>query len=74
VRCIQGFSGETEGKRPLGRHRRRWEDDINVDIQEMGRVGMEWIAVVQDRDRCRAVVNAIMSLQVPQNTGNFLTG
>jgi hypothetical protein len=49
-----------EGKRPLGRLRRRWEDNINIDIQEMGCGGMDWIDLVQDRDRWRALVNVVM--------------
>jgi hypothetical protein len=53
-----------EGKRPLGRHRRRWEDNVIMDIQEIGCGGMNWAGLAQDRDRCRAIVNAIMNLQV----------
>ena len=43
--------GKPEGKRPLGRHRRRWEDDIKMDLQEVGCEGMDWIELAQDRDR-----------------------
>jgi len=57
--------GEPEGKRPLGRPRRRWEDNIKMDLQEMGCVGMDWIELAQDRDSWRALVNAVMSLRVP---------
>jgi hypothetical protein len=53
-----------EGRRPLGRPRRRWDDNIKMDIQEVG-WGMDWIALAQDRERWRAVVNAIMNLRVP---------
>ena len=53
-----------KGKRPLGRPRRRWEDNIKVALREVGCEGMGWIEVVQDRDRWRAFVNAIMNLRV----------
>ena len=62
-----------EGKRPLGRPRRRWGDNIKVDLQEVEFAGMDWIDVAQERDRWRALVNAVMSLRVPQNAGNFST-
>jgi hypothetical protein len=57
--------GKTEGKRPLGRPRRRWEDNIKADLQEVGFGGMDWIELAQDRDRWRALVNAGMNLRVP---------
>jgi len=57
--------GKPEGKRPLGRHRRRWEDNIKMDLQEVGCGCLEWIMLAQDRDRWRALVNAVMNLQVP---------
>ena len=57
--------GKPEGKRPLGRHRHRWEDNIKVDLQEVGCGGMDWIGLAQDRDRWRALVNAVMNLRVP---------
>jgi len=57
--------GKPEGKRPLGRPRSRWEDNIKMDIQEVGSGGMDWIELAQDRDRWRAVVNAVMNLRVP---------
>jgi len=57
--------GKLEGKRPLGRPRCRWEDNIKVDIQEVRYEGMDWIELAQDRDRWRALVNAVMNLRVP---------
>ena len=54
-----------EGKRPLGRPRRRWEENIKMDLQDVGCGGMDWIELAQDRDRWRALVNAVMNLQVP---------
>jgi hypothetical protein len=57
--------GKHEGKRPLGRARRRWEVNISLDLHEVGFGGMDWIGLVQDRDRRRALVNAVMNLRVP---------
>jgi len=57
-----------EGKRPLRRPRRRWEDNIKMDLQEVGCVGLDWIELVQDRDRWLALVNAVM------NTDKLRTG
>jgi len=54
--------GKPEGKRPLGRPRHRWEDNIKVDIQEVGCGGMDWIELAQDRDRWPVFVNAVMNL------------
>jgi hypothetical protein len=54
-----------EGRRPLGRPRRRWEDNIKMVPQEMGWEGVDWIDMAQDRDRWRALVNAVMNLRVP---------
>jgi len=56
-----------EGKRPLGRPRRRWEDNIKMDLQKVGCVGVDWIelALAQDREKWRALVNAVMNLRVP---------
>jgi len=57
--------GKSEGKRPVGRPRRRWEDNIKMDLQEVGCEGMDWIELDQDRDRWRTLVNAVMKLRVP---------
>jgi hypothetical protein len=62
--------GKPDGRKPLERPRRRWEDIIQTDLQEVGcwRVGgggMDWIDLTQDRDRWRAVVNSVTNLQVP---------
>jgi len=51
---------KSEGKRPLGRPRRRWEDNIEMDCQEMGCGAKDWIKLAQVRDRCRALMNAVM--------------
>jgi len=64
-RRIQGFGMETVGKRPLGRPRRKWENNIKVDLQEVLCWGVDWIELAQDKDRWRALVNAVMNLQVP---------
>jgi hypothetical protein len=57
--------GRLEGKRPLGRPRRRWEDNIKLDLQEVGCGGVDWIDMAQDRDRWLAIVNTVMNLRVP---------
>jgi ribosome biogenesis protein Nip4 len=57
--------GRTEGRRPLGRPRRRREDNIKRDLREIGFGDVDWIHWAQDRDRWRALVNAVMNLQVP---------
>ena len=57
--------GNSDGKRPLGRARSSWEDNIKMDLQEVGCGGVDWIELAQDRDRWRALVNAVMNLRVP---------
>jgi hypothetical protein len=57
--------GRPEGRRPLGRPRHRWEDNIKMDLQEVGWRDMDWIDMAQDRDRWRALVSVVMNLQVP---------
>ena len=59
--------------RPLGRPRRRWVDNIRMDLQEVGCGYMDWIGLTQDRERWRTLVSAVMNLRVPWNVGNFLT-
>ena len=64
--------GKPEGKRPLGRPRRRWEDNIKMDLREVEGVG-DWVELAQDRDRWRALLNRVTNFLVPLSAGNFLT-
>ena len=57
--------GRYEGKRPLGRPRRRWEDNIKMDLQEVGRGCRDWMELTQERDRWRALVSTVMNFGVP---------
>jgi hypothetical protein len=57
--------GKPEGKTPLERRRRRWVDNINIDLREIGWDGVDWIDLAQDRDQWRALVNTVMNLRVP---------
>jgi predicted small integral membrane protein len=57
--------GKPEGKRPLGRLRRRWIDNIKIDLLEIAWCGLDWIGLAQDRYRWRALVNSVMNLRVP---------
>jgi len=67
----RGLVGKPEGKSPFGRPRRRWEDNIKVDFQEVGYRGMDWIELAQDRNTWRALVKEVINLQVPYSAGNF---
>jgi hypothetical protein len=58
---MQGLVGKSEGKRPLRIPRRRWDDNIKMDLQQVGCGGIGWIELAQDRDRWRALVNAVMN-------------
>jgi len=64
-RVYRVLVGKPEGKRPLGRPRHRWVDNIRMDLQEVGCGYMDWIGLAQDRDRWRTVVSAVMNLRVP---------
>jgi len=61
--------GKPKGKRPLGRHRHRWEDNIKMDLQEVGGGCGDWMELAQDRDRWRTVVSKVMNRQVPKMRG-----
>ena len=61
--------GRPEGKRPLGRPRRRWGDNIKMDLQEVGEGWEDWMELAQDRDRWRALVSTVMNLRVPKMRG-----
>ena len=65
--------GKPKGRRPLRRPMPRWEDNIQMNLQEVGWGGMDWIDMAQDTNRRRVLVNDVMNLQVPKNAGNFLT-
>ena len=61
--------GKPEGKRPLGRPRRRWEDNMKMDLQELGGDCEGWMELAQDRDKWRALVGTVMNLRVPKMRG-----
>ena len=71
--CTGFWWGKPEGKRPLRRPWRRWEVNIEMDLPVMGSGAMNWIDLALGRDRCWALVTAVMNLRVPRNAGNFLT-
>jgi hypothetical protein len=62
-----------ERRRPLRRQRRRWVDNIKMDLRQIGWDGMDWIDLAQDRNQWRALVNTVMDLLVPYNAGKFLS-
>jgi hypothetical protein len=63
--AYRNLVGKPEGMRPLGRPRRRWEDNIKMNLRETGSGGMDWIDLAQDRGQWRALVNTVMNLRVP---------
>jgi hypothetical protein len=65
--------GKPERKRPLGRPRRRWEDNIIIDLREIGWGGVDWIDLAQDKGQWRALVNTVINLRVWQNVGKLLS-
>jgi hypothetical protein len=71
--AYRALVGKPEGRRPLGRSRHTWDDNIKMDLREVGCGGIDWIDLVQDRDRWRALVCTVMNLRVPLNAGNFLS-
>jgi hypothetical protein len=64
-RCIQGFMGKPEGQKPLGRIRRKWEDNVEMDLQQVRCEGLDRIELAQNRGRWRPIVNAVMNIRVP---------
>jgi hypothetical protein len=65
VLLLYTHNRKPEGKRPLGRPRRRWLDNIKMDLREIGRNGVDWMDMAQDRDQWRALVNTVLNLRVP---------
>jgi hypothetical protein len=63
--------GKPEGKIPLGRPRRRWADNIKMDLREIGWDGRDWIELAQDKDQWRALLNTVMNLRIPYNCWEF---
>jgi hypothetical protein len=66
--------GKPEGKRPLGRPRRKWVDNIRMDLREVGWGDVNWIGLAMDRNRWRALVNSVLNLRVPWNAGKLSSG
>ena len=63
--CTRCWWGKPEGKRPVGRPRRRWEDNIKMDLEKVGRGCGDWMELAHDRDSWRALVSTVMNLRVP---------
>jgi hypothetical protein len=63
--CLQGSGGKVRKRRPLGSSRRRWEDNIKIDVGEIGWSSMYWMDLTQDRDQWRALVNKVIKFRVP---------
>jgi hypothetical protein len=63
--------GKPEGKRPLGRPSCRWVDNIKMDLEDIGWSGVDWIGLAQDRDKWRGLVNAILNIRAPYNSGTL---
>jgi hypothetical protein len=66
--------GKPKEKRPLGRPRGRWVDNIRMDLGEVGSGDVDWIGLAQDRNRCRALVNSVLNIWVPENAGALSIG
>jgi hypothetical protein len=71
-RACRIMVGKLEGKRPLERSRRRWVNNIQIYLKEIGSDGMDWIDLARDRDQWRALVNTVMNFRFPKNGGKFL--
>jgi hypothetical protein len=72
MECIRDIGGKARRKDPLGRPRRRWVDNIKMDLREIGWGRMDWIDLAEDRGKWRDLVNAVMKHRVSLNTGKFL--
>jgi hypothetical protein len=72
--AYRSLVGKPEGKRPLGRPRHRWMDNIRMDLGEVGWGDVDWIGVAKDRNRWRALVNSVLNLRVPLNVGKLSNG
>jgi hypothetical protein len=68
------YVGKPEGKRPLGRPRRRWVDNVRMDLGEVGWGDVDWIGLAKDRNRWRALVNSVLNFRVPLNAGKLSSG